>query len=319
MKLNPINLFRTMVRMRAFDEACLEGVPTMEIHGELHTGIGQEAIGVAMAQSLTPNDAVVSTHRNHYHALAKGVPPRALMAEIFEKETGLCRGRGGHMHPFDPDRHFSATGIVGASLPVALGYAYNFKMKGLPHIAVGICGDGATNHGTFHECLNMAAAWQLPLVCLVENNQYAISVRFSDVSATPGIAERAAAYGALGQRVDGMDVEEVSLAFAEVAKHTRKGGGPSLLEATCYRFRGHFEGDHDNYRERAEKQRMRKEMDPISRYRSVLTERRVASEDELDAIVRAAEDEMQAMLADVRRDAMPDPAGAMNYIFAEVM
>ncbi|MBK1866095.1 thiamine pyrophosphate-dependent dehydrogenase E1 component subunit alpha [Aestuariivirga sp. YIM B02566] len=318
MKLNEINLFRTMVRLRAFDEACIEGVPTFEIHGELHTSIGQEAIGAAMAQSLTLHDAVVSTHRNHYHALAKGVPPRALMAEIFEKETGLCRGRGGHMHPFDPEHNFSATGIVGASLPVALGYAYNFKLKGLPYIAVGICGDGATNHGTFHECLNMAAAWGLPLVCLVENNQYAISVRFSDVTATPGIAERAAAYGAFGRRVDGTDVEEVVKAFAEVARYTRKGGGPSLLEATCYRHRGHYEGDHDNYRERAEKQRMRAEMDPIARYRRMLVERG-AAEDELDQIVAAAKGEMSAMLADIRKDAMPDPAGAMDHVFAEVV
>ncbi len=319
MKLNPISLFRTMTRMRAFDEACLEGVQTFEIHGELHTGIGQEAIGVALAQSLTPNDAVVSTHRNHFHALAKGVPPRALMAEIFEKETGLCRGRGGHMHPFDPEHHFSATGIVGASLPVALGYAYKFKMMGLPHIAVGICGDGATNHGTFHECLNMAAAWSLPLVCLVENNEYAISVRFRDVTATPTIAERANAYGIAGRRVDGTDVEAVTLAFAEIARHTRKGGGPSLLEVTCYRFRGHYEGDHDNYRERAEKQRMRVEMDPILCYRRELLERGAATEAELDAIGAKAKEEMAAMLADVRADAMPDPAGAMDYVFAEVM
>ncbi|MBN9053937.1 thiamine pyrophosphate-dependent dehydrogenase E1 component subunit alpha (plasmid) [Shinella sp. PSBB067] len=317
MKLNPTNLFRTMVRMRAFDEACLEGVPTFEIHGELHTGIGQEAIGTAMAQSLTPGDAVVSTHRNHFHALAKGVPPRALMAEIFEKETGLCRGRGGHMHPFDPDRNFSATGIVGASLPVALGYAYAFKMKGQPHVAVGICGDGAANHGTFHECLNMAAAWQLPLVCLVENNQYAISVRFSDVTATPTIAERAGAYGIWGRQVDGADVEAVSAAFAEAVRHARKGGGPALLEAACYRFRGHYEGDHDNYRERAEKQRMRAELDPVARYRRVLIERGIASGEELDAIAAAAKAEMSAMLEDVRADAMPDPSGAMNHVFAE--
>jgi pyruvate dehydrogenase E1 component alpha subunit len=191
-------------------------------------------------------------------------------------------------------------------------------MKGLPHIAVGICGDGATNHGTFHECLNMAAAWDLPLVCLVENNQYAISVRFADVTATAGIAERAAAYGALGRRVDGADVEEVVRAFAEIAKHTRKGGGPSLLEATCYRHRGHYEGDHDNYRERAEKQRMRAEMDPIARYRRVLIERGIAESD-LEAVVTAANDEMGAMLADVRKDAMPDPAGAMDHVFAEVV
>ena len=139
------------------------------------------------------------------------------------------------------------------------------------------------------------------------------------VPATPTIAERASAYGITGRRVDGTDVEAVTLAFAEIARHTRKGGGPSLLEATCYRFRGHYEGDHDNYRERAEKQRMRVEMDPILRYRRELLERGAATEAELDAIGAKAREEMTAMLADVRADAMPDPAGAMDYVFAEVM
>ncbi|WP_035872594.1 thiamine pyrophosphate-dependent dehydrogenase E1 component subunit alpha [Cucumibacter marinus] len=317
MKLNPLNLYRMMTRMRAFEEACLEGVPTFEIHGELHTSIGQEAIGVALAHALTPEDAVVSTHRNHYHALAKGVPPRALLAEIFERETGLCRGRGGHMHPFDPDRHFSATGIVGASLPVALGYAYAFKLRGLPHVAVGICGDGATNHGTFHECLNMAAVWDLPLVCLIENNQYAISVPIGEVTATSTISERAAAYGLAGETVVGTDVEGLTEAFAATVRKTRKGGGPSVIEATCYRFRGHYEGDHDGYRDRSEKKRKRAEMDPISRYRDILIARGEGDAEGLAAIDAEARAEMQAMLAEVRSDPQPDPSGALDHIFLE--
>jgi len=319
MGLNHINLFRTMVRMRAFDEACLEGVSSFEIHGELHTGIGQEAIGAAIAQSITLHDAVVSTHRNHYHALAKGVDPRALMAEIFEKETGLCRGRGGHMHPFDLDHNFSATGIVGASLPVALGFAYAFKMKNQPQVAVGICGDGAANHGTFHECLNMAAAWQLPFVCLVENNSYAISVPITEVTATRTLAQRANAYGIWGQKVDGVDVEAVTAAFTAAVRHARAGHGPALLEASCYRFRGHYEGDHDRYRDGEEKRQMRREMDPISRYRQRLATRGDADEQQLDAISAAAKAEMAALLEQIRHDPMPDPAGAMNYIFAQVL
>lgn len=317
MSKKPLRLYGAMVRMRAFDEACLAGVPTFEIHGELHTGIGQEAIGAAMIGPLVEGDAVVSTHRNHYHALAKGVPARSLMAEIFEKETGLCRGRGGHMHPFDPERNFSATGIVGASLPVALGYAYTFSMKGLPYVAVGVTGDGGANHGTFHECLNIAGAWKLPLVVLVENNQYAISVRFSNVSATATIAERARGYGAWGRRVDGVDVELVSEAFAEAVEHARDGKGPALLEATCYRFRGHYEGDHDSYRERAEKKQMRSEMDPVSRYRGELIERGAATAETLDAIVAEAKAEMEGLLAEVRADAMPDASGALDHVFAE--
>ena len=265
-----IEQYERMARMRAFDEACLDGVPTFEIHGELHTGIGQEAIAAGMAPSLRPGDAVVSTHRNHYHALAKGVPAEPLMAEIFEKEAGLCRGRGGHMHPFAPEQNFSATGIVGASLPVALGYAYAFKLRGESHVGVGITGDGGANHGTFHECLNMAAAWKLPLVVVVENNQYAISVRAADVTATGTHADRASAYGAWSRRVDGTDVAAVEAAFAEAMAHTRTGYGPAVLEATCYRFRGHYEGDHDSYRARAEKKESRTSMDPLRLHREKL-------------------------------------------------
>lgn len=310
--------FASMARLRAFEEACLEGVPTFEIHGELHTGIGQEAIAAGMIAALRDRDALVSTHRNHMHALAKGVNARALMAEIFERETGLCRGRGGHMHPFDPERNFSATGIVGASLPVALGYAYAFKLRGEPHVAIGVTGDGGANHGTFHECLNMAAAWKLPLVVLVENNQYAISVRFADVTATATIAERAGAYAAWGKRVDGTDVEAVEAAFGEAMEHARAGKGPVILEATCYRFRGHYEGDHDSYRPRAEKKESRASLDPIARYRGMLIARGKATADELDAISSQARFEMTAILAAVRADRQPDPSGALDHIFAEV-
>jgi len=188
--MNKIDLFKVMADMRHFDEACLEGVPTMEIHGELHTGIGQEAISAGMFGLLKKEDAVVSTHRNHYHALIKGVDPFLLMSEIFEKETGLCKGFGGHMHPFSLENNFSATGIVGQSLPVALGYSYAFKIRKQNFVAIGITGDGGSNHGTFHETLNIAGAWQLPLVVLVENNGYGISVPISDVLATKTIAER---------------------------------------------------------------------------------------------------------------------------------
>src|SRR5262245_50688124 len=139
--------YRLMAEMRAFDEATLDGMRRGDIHGELHTGLGQEAIGAGMAESLRRQDAVVSTHRNHFHALAKGVDPKALMAEPFERETGLCGGCGGHMHPFDRERRFSATGIVGASLPVALGYAYGFRLSREDAIAVGVTGDGGSHTG----------------------------------------------------------------------------------------------------------------------------------------------------------------------------
>src|SRR6185437_7213937 len=155
--------FVWMARMRAFEEVCLEGVASQEIHGELHLGIGQEAIAAGMVGALRPEDAVVSTHRNHLHAIAKGVPLRPLLAEIYERETGLCRGRGGHMHPFDPERRFSATGIVGSAVGVALGYAYAAWIEESGAVSVGVTGDGGVNTGAFHESMNMAGAWRLPL------------------------------------------------------------------------------------------------------------------------------------------------------------
>jgi acetoin:2,6-dichlorophenolindophenol oxidoreductase subunit alpha len=311
----PLDGYRTMARLRAFDLACLEGVPTLEIHGELHTGIGQEAIGAAMAGALRDGDAVVSTHRNHFHALAKGVSPRALMAEIFERETGLCRGRGGHMHPFDLDRNFSATGIVGAALPVALGYAYAFALEGGNRVAVGITGDGGANHGTFHETLNIAAAWELPLVVLVENNHLAISVPISDVLATATISERGAAYGVPGETVDGTDVEAVSEAFERAVGHARAEDGPYLLETICHRFQGHYEGDVQQYRIPSELERIRQEYDPLIIARRNLVERGVASEPELAAIEAEAGREMQELLAAVRADPMPDPGEALDHVF----
>ena len=309
--------YRTMLRIRAFEEACLEGLPTREIHGELHTAIGQEAIAAGMVEHLRTEDAMVSTHRNHAHGLAKGVDPHAYLAEIYERETGLCRGRGGHMHPFDPGVNFSATGIVGAGLPVAAGYAYGFKLEGRDAIAVAPIGDGAINTGGFHEAMNMAGAWKLPLVVLIENNRVAISVEIEKVSATATLAERAAAYGAWGRKIDGTDVDVVADAFGEAAAHARGGYGPAILEATCFRFQGHYEGDPDTYRTREERKRMRAENDPIVLYRAKLTGEGVANGPELGAIEDEEREMMRTILERVRGEPMPDVDTPLAYGFVE--
>ncbi|MBO9521558.1 MAG: thiamine pyrophosphate-dependent dehydrogenase E1 component subunit alpha [Nocardioidaceae bacterium] len=307
--------YRAMLEMRSFEEACQQGVPTREVHGELHSAIGQEAIAAGMLGSLREDDAVVSTHRNHLHALAKGVDPRAMMAEIFEKSTGLCGGFGGHMHLFDKRLRFSTTGIVGASLPVALGHAYAAVLGGTGAVAVGVTGDGGANIGSFHECLNIAGAWKLPLVVLIENNEWAISVPFSESTATPTLAERAPAYGAWGKRVDGLDVEAVTEAFAEAVAHARAGHGPAILEATCYRFRGHYEGDLDLYRKADEKAQRLAERDPLALTRQTLLDRGVAGEAELDAMAAAASARTAELLESVRRDPSPAPATAHDHVF----
>jgi pyruvate dehydrogenase E1 component alpha subunit len=311
-----VERYHAMVRMRRFEEACLQGVPTREIHGELHTGIGQEAVAAGMIGTLRDDDALVSTHRSHLHALAKGVPARPMLAEIFERATGLCGGFGGHMHLFDPERRFSTTGIVGATLPVALGHAYAAQVEGRDSVAVGVTGDGGANTGGFHESLNMAGAWRLPLVVLIENNEWAISVPFEESTATPTLAERAAAYGAWGRRVDGLDVAAVAGAFAEAVAHARAGRGPAVLEATCYRFRGHYEGDLDLYRPAAEKDARRQERDPLVLTRAAILARGAAAGADLDAGEAAVTAEIDALLAEVRTDPLPDPATAFDHVFA---
>ena len=309
--------YRAMLVMRQFEEACLRGSQTREIHGELHLGIGQEAVAAGMVGTLRPEDAVVSTHRNHCHGIAKGVDLEAFMAEIFERETGLCQGRGGHMHPFDAVTHFSATGIVGGALPVALGYAYAHWMEGTDSIAVGVTGEGGASAGAFHECLNMAAAWKLPLVVLVENNGWAISVPAEHAMPPFDIAARAAAYGAWGRKVNGVDVEEVADAFAEAVEHARTGSGPAILEATCCRFRGHYEGDHDGYRSRESRREMRENQDPIPVARRRLLAEGISGEAALQDLEEEVREEIQEIFARVLAASRPDASGAERYLYAE--
>ena len=311
--LTALDRFRWMARIRAFERACLEGVPSREIHGELHTAIGQEAIPAGLAGWLRDDDALVSTHRNHGHALIKGVEPRALLAEIFERRTGLCGGFGGHMHPFDPRHRFSASGIVGASLPVALGHAYAAALEGRDSVAVAVTGDGGANHGTFHECMNMASAWRLPLIVVIENNGLAISVPQEAVGVSETLADRAEAYESIGVTVDGTDAEAVSAVFGELVRSTRAAPAPCVLEATCARFQGHYEGDAQVYRTGRDDLEAR---DPLLIARGKLVASGLPAE-QLDVIEHAAEAEFGELLASVREDPLPAPAEAVRHVFAD--
>lgn len=305
-----------MLWMREFELACLEGVPTREIHGELHTGIGQEAIAAGLVGSLRADDALCSTHRNHLHAIAKGVDMRAMLAEIFERETGLCGGYGGHMHLMDPKLKFSATGIVGAGVPVALGHAYAARLKNSDAVAVAIIGDGAVNTGAFHEAMNLAGVLQLPMIVVVENNEWAISVPFEASSPTATVAERASAWAANGVKVDGNDVEKVAEAFEQAVNKARSGGGPSLIEASCYRFRGHFEGDADTYRSQQEKQE-RRQIDPLTITRALVLERNLATAAQLEAMEASVRSAVLEMLAQVRAEPHPSGEHALRHVFVE--
>jgi TPP-dependent pyruvate/acetoin dehydrogenase alpha subunit len=311
-----LETYRLMRLMREFEEACMRGVAARHIHGEVHLGIGQEAIGAAMTGVLRDTDAMVSTHRNHLHAIAKGVPLRALLAEIFERETGLCGGFGGHMHIFDPERKFSTTGIVGGSVPVALGHAYAARLRGTDDVAVSVIGDGSVNTGGFAESMNMAGVMKLPLVIVVENNEWAISVPFSEASATATIAERASAYGAQGILVDGLDSSKVRDAFVEAVNHARSGAGPVILEVTCYRFRGHYEGDLDLYRDKNDKAKRLADSDPLFLARRKMIADGTATTDQLDRIDTEVLHEMRDLVDSVLTDPFPDPATARNHVFS---
>ncbi|HET6697548.1 MAG TPA: thiamine pyrophosphate-dependent dehydrogenase E1 component subunit alpha, partial [Nocardioidaceae bacterium] len=245
-----LNLLETMVLCRTYEEAILREYhadkgPGFDIGkglvpGEMHLSAGQEPVAAGICAHLTGDDAVTATHRPHHLAIAHGVDLRRMTAEIFGRETGLGRGRGGHMHLFDPDTHFSCSGIIAEGYPPALGQAFAFQRRGSDRVAVAVTGEGAANQGAFHESLNLAALWSLPVVFVVEDNDWAISVPREGSTAVRSNAARAAAYGMPGERVEDNDVEAVYEAAKKAVARARAGQGPSLIEVHTLRLWGHF-------------------------------------------------------------------------------
>lgn len=296
MTADRLGFFGSMTLMRRFEEAVGEGAASGEIHGEMHLSLGQEAIAAGLAPHLRHGDAIVSTHRPHLHALALGVDPVDLLAELFERD-GLCRGKGGHMHLFDPGRSFMCTGIVGASAPIATGYAFARRTAARGDLAIAVTGDGGMNQGAVLESMNLAALWKLPLIFLCEDNGYGISVPRS--AATAGeLVDRAAAFGMPGHSCDGTDPALVHDTLAQPVRRARAGEGPSLVIATAYRYSGHYEGDADTYRTRAEKEdAMSDARDPIARLRAALLAQGTPAGELERAEERAAADVRQWLAA----------------------
>ncbi|HKP17970.1 MAG TPA: thiamine pyrophosphate-dependent dehydrogenase E1 component subunit alpha [Gaiellaceae bacterium] len=285
---DPAALYRQMLLIRRFEERVyllfLEG----EIPGTLHQYQGQEAVAVGVCATLRRDDWITSTHRPHGHALAKGVSPRAAMAELYGKATGCCRGRGGSMHLGDPDVGMPpAIAIVGGGNTVVTGLGLAFKLRREDRVAVCFFGEGAANEGAFHEGLNFAAVQRLPVVFVCENNLYGASTHWQQVSLVADVAERAAAYGIPGRVVDGMDVLAVREAAAAAVAGARAGEGPTLLECKCYRFVGHSRSDARGYRSRQEEAEW-EARDPIKRLEAELGEEECAR---LEAEVAAAIDD----------------------------
>src|SRR5947199_5228736 len=264
-----LELYRRMLLIRLCEERLAKSHQRGLIHGACHTYVGQEAIAVGVCAHLSIADQVFSTHRGHGHALAKGLEPRELFAELYGRETGCSRGRGGSMHLFAPEIGLMGTsGIVGPSILQAAGAGYSFKLLKTDRVAVAFFGDGAVNNGAFHEGLNMASIWKLPVLFVCENNQFATEVPFAYAAANPRVAERGHAYGLPALEVDGNDVLAVFEASKKAVAIAREGGGPALLECQTYRTRPHSEGMGDyTYRSREEVAVWR-ERCPIKRFRS---------------------------------------------------
>jgi pyruvate dehydrogenase E1 component alpha subunit len=256
-------LLRQMLRVRRYEERCVELYSAARIRGFMHLYIGEEAVAVGVLQAIGPQDAVVSTYREHGHALARGVPMEAVTAEMLGKVTGCSRGRGGSMHLFDASRRFyGGNAIVGGGLPLAVGIALAHRMRSEPIVVACFFGDGAVAEGEFHECLNLAALWRLPVLFCCENNLYAMGTALHRAQAQTDLALRAASYGMVAWAVDGMDVTAVESSARRAAALVRAGDGPCFLELRTYRFRAHSMYDPDRYRDKAEIERWR-QRDPI--------------------------------------------------------
>ncbi len=325
-------MYETMLLIRRYEETMaqvyLEGklppaiqkglafdIASGPVPGEMHLAAGQEPVAVGVCAHLRDTDTVVGTHRPHHFAIAKGVPLDRMTAEIFGKVTGLGRGKGGHMHLFDTEHRFSCSGIVGASLPPACGAALAAKKRGSDAVAVAFFGEGAANQGAFHEALNLAALWKLPVVFVCEDNRWAISVAKSVATAVPSNASRAAAYGIEGIDLPRNDVLHVHDAAGEAIRRARAGGGPTLIEVKTDRYLGHFQGDAEVYRPKGEVDDLRKH-DPIPALGRRLRERGLL-DDAKDAALRAGVEARVAAAFDyARQSAYPAPEEALQHVFA---
>ena len=298
-----------MLEIRRFEEAVEELFSRGLLHGTMHLSIGQEAVAEGVCAALEDGDFITSTHRGHGHTLAHGADPAAMMAELLMKDTGYCRGRGGSMHIADVEHgNLGANGIVAGSMTIATGAALTQQMNGTGKVVACFFGDGAANEGAFHEALNLAGVWSLPVLFVCENNQYGMSMSQDRSTAGGSVAERADAYGMPGTTADGNDVEDVFAKTREAADRARSGGGPSLLECITYRYRGHSKSDRNLYRTQEEIDDWREHRDPIERFvGKTLSEDRL-SQEEVDRAREAARDEIRKAVEEAYAAPDADPA-----------
>ncbi|MFD9890917.1 pyruvate dehydrogenase (acetyl-transferring) E1 component subunit alpha [Amycolatopsis sp. NPDC059027] len=310
-------LLRQMLRIRRFEERCVELYSAARIRGFMHLYIGEEAVATGVLQALTPEDAVVSTYREHGHALARGLPMDAVLAEMYGRTTGCSRGRGGSMHLFDADRRFyGGNAIVGGGLPVATGLALADEMAGRRRVTVCLFGDGAVAEGEFHECLNLAALWRLPVLFCCENNLYAMGTRIDRAQAETDLSARAASYGMTAVQVDGMDVLAVTEAADRAVESVRNGAGPCFLELRTYRFRAHSMYDPDRYRDKSEVEHW-KDLDPIPRLITTMREEDGLDDDAITALESEVDEELDTAVATAESGPLEPVEDLTRFVYSE--
>lgn len=309
-------MYRRMVRIRTFEETVSEMFRKGQMPGFLHISSGQEATAVGSCLALRPDDWIGSNHRGHGHCIAKGVDVRGMMAELFGKRTGTCKGKGGSMHIADLEiGMLGANGIVAAAIPIAVGSALAWQRLHNDRVTLCFFGEGATSEGAFHEAMNLAALLNLPIVFFCENNLYAEMTSWQVHMKLPDIAGRAAAYGIPAVSIDGNDVLAVFSAVTAAAAQARRGEGPTLIEAKTYRLHGHYEGDPESYRTREEVEESRTR-DPLQRFAAHLIEDRYCTRDEIDAIQRAVTQEIEDAVAFAQESPLPNPEETLDDVYA---
>lgn len=312
-------MYKTLVRIRKFESKAVDLFAEGQIPGFLHSYLGEEAIATGVCANLRKTDFITSTHRGHGHIIAKGGDTKYMMAELYGRTTGYCKGKGGSMHIADRDLGIlGANGIVGAGQDIAVGAGLAIRYRGTDQVAACFFGDGSTNQGTFHEALNLASVWKLPVIFVCENNHFGISMSQSKHQAIQDIADRAASYGFPGIAVDGNDVMAVYEVAKEAVDRARKGQGPTLIECKTWRWRGHFEGDPGTYKDPKEQEAWM-DKEPVGRYRTFLEENGVMTSDETSAIDTMIDDEIDTAIAYASESPLPKPEDVVKDVYTDIV
>lgn len=311
-----LTMYRQMLRIRYFEDRVSKLFAEGVLPGFVHLYLGEEAVAVGVCSALNDDDYITSTHRGHGHIIAKGGRLDRAMAELYGKRTGYNKGKGGSMHMAHTELGIlGANGIVGGGIPIATGAGLSAKMRGTKQVAVAFFGDGGSNQGTFHEAINLASAFDLPVIYVCENNLYGVGTRQSKVRKVEHIADRAVGYAIPGVIVDGNDVLAVYRAASEAVERARRGEGPTLIECKTYRWHTHFEGEPDTYRTKEEIAEW-KAKEPIGRFEAYLTEEKIATPQELESIRREVMDELEAAVRFAEASPEPELPEALEDVYA---